>query len=64
MSTSNAFPKRDDVETTPLIEASAAYPALEKAILDARSEVLLGFRILSPRTKLRTDRARSQGLDT
>ncbi len=64
MSSSEAFPKRDDVATTPLIEASAAYPALENAMLDARTEALLGFRVLSPRTKLRTDRARSQGLDT
>lgn len=58
------FPPRGDVDTVPLIEASAAYPALENAILDARTEALLGFRILSPRTKLRTERARSQGLET
>lgn len=58
------FPPRGDVDTGALIEASAAHPALENAILDARTEALLGFRILSPRTKLRTERARSQGLET
>ncbi len=49
---------------TPLIEASEAYPVLEDRIYDARDEVLLGFRILDPATRLRSRRLLDAGLQT
>lgn len=48
----------------PLIEASDAYPVLEERIFEARDEVLLGFRILDPTTKLRSQRLIDAGLST
>lgn len=49
---------------TPLIEASEAYPVLEERIFAARSEVLLGFRLLDPATKLRSRQLIDAGLST
>lgn len=49
---------------TPLIEASEAYPVLEERIFEARDEVLLGFRILDPATRLRSPRVTEAGLET
>lgn len=49
---------------TPLLEASEAYPVLEEKIFASRQEVLLGFRLLDPATKLRSEQVRSAGLDT
>lgn len=50
---------------SPLITASDAYPALERAAIKARSRILLSFRIFDTRTRLRTDdaRARASGDD-
>ncbi|WPZ33970.1 phospholipase D-like domain-containing protein [Thalassobaculum sp. OXR-137] len=49
---------------TPLIAASEAYPALEERIFDAKREVLLGFRIFDPTTRLRSQRVTDSGLTT
>ncbi|MFS4436702.1 phospholipase D-like domain-containing protein [Paracoccaceae bacterium GXU_MW_L88] len=35
-----------------LLTAEEAYPAMERAVLEAETEVLAGFRIFDPRTKL------------
>ncbi|MDQ2094975.1 phospholipase D family protein [Rhodalgimonas zhirmunskyi] len=44
-----------------LIEAAEAYPAFEQRMLAAKDEVLMGFRIFDPDTKLRSDEARKIG---
>ena len=44
-----------------LLTASEAYPRLEQEFLTAQSEVVAGFRIFDPWTKLRSDAARSCG---
>ncbi|EAQ05091.1 Phospholipase D/Transphosphatidylase [Pseudooceanicola batsensis HTCC2597] len=46
----------------PLITAAEMYPALEEMILQARTEVLLAFRILDARTALRSKAAQEAGL--
>jgi len=46
-----------------LISASEAYPALERAFLDAQSQITAGFRIFDLSTKLRSDEARKIGDD-
>ena len=54
----------EEETVTPLIEASEAYPVLEERIFEASSEVLLGFRLLDPTTKLHSKRATQAGLET
>lgn len=49
---------------TPLIEASSAYPAMEKLVLSAKESVWLGFRIFDPATRLRSEEAHALGLQT
>lgn len=49
---------------TPLIEASAAYPAMERLVISAKHSVWLGFRIFDPATRLRSDEARALGLQS
>ncbi len=49
---------------TPLITASEVYPAMERLVLDAKSEILASFRVFDSRTRLRSDAARAHGLDT
>lgn len=44
-----------------LVTAAQAYPRLEAAFLDAKDEVVAGFRIFDPWTKLRSDEARVYG---
>lgn len=58
----NGFPLRPDHGTEPLITAKAAYPEMERVVLGARRELLLGFRILDPETATRSAEARGQGL--
>ncbi|NDV01446.1 phospholipase D family protein [Pseudoroseicyclus tamaricis] len=40
-----------------LINAEEAYPALERLVLNAEREVIMGFRVFDPRTKLRSPEA-------
>ena len=47
----------------PLLTAAEAYPALEHAFLNARSEIVAGFRIFDLRTKLRSAEACEIGTD-
>ncbi|MFP7673864.1 phospholipase D family protein [Marivita sp. S0852] len=51
----------DDFEV--LITANEAWPAFERAVLNARQEVIAGFRIFDMRTKLRSAEARKIGDD-
>ena len=44
-----------------LVTAQEAYPRLEAAFLAAKSEIVAGFRIFDPWTKLRSDAARAIG---
>lgn len=44
-----------------LIEADEAYPAFERLVLGAEKEVVLGFRIFDPSTRLRSQEARAVG---
>ncbi|MGI3168814.1 phospholipase D family protein [Pseudooceanicola sp. C21-150M6] len=48
----------------PLITASEMFPALERMILSARTEVLLAFRIFDPRTRLHAPESHQAGLET
>lgn len=59
-----ARPDMSAETVTPLIEASEAYPVLEERIFAARAEVLLGFRLLDPTTKLRSKQLIEAGLGT
>lgn len=49
---------------TPLITAAEGYPALERLAASATEELFLSFRILDPRTRLRSPELRDRGLDT
>ncbi|SFR08650.1 phospholipase D1/2 [Poseidonocella sedimentorum] len=44
-----------------LVTAEDAYPVLERAFLGARQEVIAGFRIFDPETRLRSDESRAIG---
>ncbi|KJZ18563.1 phospholipase D family protein [Loktanella sp. S4079] len=44
-----------------LITAQEAYPTFERKVLAAKSEVVMGFRIFDPNTKLRSVEARAIG---
>ena len=46
-----------------LITAEEAWPAFERAVLNAKSEIVAGFRIFDLRTKLRSPEARAVGDD-
>ncbi|MDD9718765.1 phospholipase D family protein [Dinoroseobacter sp. PD6] len=53
-------------ERTPfqvLITAEEAWPAFERAVLDARDEIQMGFRIFDMTTALRSDEGRAVGAD-
>jgi|GEM_PF-357950 len=56
------FPMREGCRVTPLIEAADMYPALERLVLGAESQVHLAFRIFDPNTRTRSDEARALGL--
>lgn len=44
-----------------LVTAAEAYPALERAFLSAKHEIVAGFRVFDLKTKLRSDEARAIG---
>ncbi|MGB3409478.1 MAG: phospholipase D-like domain-containing protein [Jannaschia sp.] len=46
-----------------LVTAEEAYPAFEEAVMDARAEVIAGFRIFDFSTRLRSPRAQRIGRD-
>ncbi len=48
----------------PLIDAQSAYPAIERAILTARTSVRASFRIFDPDSRPVSDEARRAGLHT
>ncbi|OUD08174.1 hypothetical protein BVC71_14495 [Marivivens niveibacter] len=48
-------------EVEVLISAEDAYPALERKFLQAQSDIVMGFRVFDPRTKLRSAEARAIG---
>lgn len=56
------FPLRPAGDIEPLIEASEAFPALERAVARARREVFLSFRVFDPTTALRDADLRARGL--
>lgn len=49
---------------TPLIQASQAYPAMERMVMGAAQSVWLAFRIFDPQTKLRSPEAADKNLQT
>ncbi|MFN3172745.1 MAG: phospholipase D family protein [Hyphomicrobiales bacterium] len=49
---------------TPLIQASRAYPAMERMVMGATTSVWLAFRIFDPQTKLRSAEAIAHDLHT
>lgn len=48
----------------PLITASEGYPALERLVHAAQSEILMSFRIFDPETRIRAPELRDAGLET
>jgi phospholipase D1/2 len=50
-------------ETRFFITAQEAYPAFEEAVLDAREELVVGFRIFDLSTRLHSERGRAIGRD-
>ena len=57
-------PHTDQIEDVSfLLTASEAYVVLEEAFLDAREEIVAGFRIFDPTTHLLSERAREIGTD-
>lgn len=55
----DAMPEQRNFEV--LLTASEAYPRLEEQFLHAEEEIIAGFRIFDPWTKLRSDTARQYG---
>lgn len=51
----------DPARVTLLIEAAEAYPAFEQRVLSAEREIVLGFRVFDPETRLRSQAARQIG---
>ncbi|WP_425100312.1 phospholipase D family protein [Tropicibacter sp. S64] len=49
---------------TALITAAEGFPALERLAFGAERELVLSFRILDPKTRLRDPEVRERGLDT
>lgn len=49
---------------TPLITAEEGFPALERLVASAREELLISFRIIDPRTRLRAPELLELGLET
>ncbi len=52
---------RERTSTEILLTASEAYPAFERAVLEAQTEIWASFRIFDPATRLRTPEARAVG---
>lgn len=59
MKTEQSPKKRGDLKV--LITAQEAFPVLETAFLDAQKQIVLGFRIFDPCTKLQSERAQAIG---
>ncbi len=51
------------IESTPLLTASQAFPALERLLLNAENRIALGCRIFDPRSRLHSPEARTIGKD-
>ncbi len=49
---------------TPLITAEEGFPALERLVASAKSELLLSYRLFDPDTRLREPRLTERGLET
>lgn len=60
----SSFPPRSAGKVETLALANELYPALEGMVLEAEREVLFGFRVFEPSTRLRSDAALSKGLGT
>lgn len=56
------FPHRRVAGVEPLVEASRAYPEMERMVIGARRTAHLAFRIFDPATKTRSDEALERGL--
>lgn len=46
-----------------LVTAAEAYPEFERAVLGAQREIVMGFRIFDPRTRLRSAEGKAVGAD-
>lgn len=59
----SAEPKIDDPKSRVevFLTAEEAFPAMERAFLAARREIVMGFRIFDPSTRLRSPEARALG---
>ena len=47
-----------------LITAAEGFPALERLVASASKELVMSFRIIDPKTRLRDEEVRANGLDT
>lgn len=56
------WPERPLGAVETLLTAAEGYPALERAMLDARETARLWFRVFDPLTQLRSDEAKAAGL--
>ncbi|HEY6917833.1 MAG TPA: phospholipase, partial [Tabrizicola sp.] len=62
MAQSRRVPEADqEPQVEILVTAAEAYPALERAFLDARHEIVAGFRVFDLKTRLRSVEARKVG---
>ncbi|MDQ0316362.1 phospholipase D family protein [Amorphus orientalis] len=59
-----AFPTRPAGLVEPLIEASAAFPMMERLVLEAEHTAHFAFRLFDPETRLQSDEAKSRGFRT
>ncbi|MGX1305355.1 phosphatidylserine/phosphatidylglycerophosphate/cardiolipin synthase-like enzyme [Amorphus suaedae] len=57
-----AYPHRSVGDVRPLIEASAAYPEMERLVIGATRTAHLSFRIFDPATKTRSEEAVERNL--
>lgn len=57
-----AFPHRSAGDIRPLVEASAAYPEMERMVIGASGTAHLAFRIFDPATKTRSAEALARNL--
>ncbi|MCB1380861.1 MAG: hypothetical protein KDK89_21210, partial [Alphaproteobacteria bacterium] len=56
-----SFKNQSDARLSVLLTAEEAYPVLERACLEAKTEIWAGFRVFDPRTRLRSEQARRIG---
>lgn len=57
-----AYPQRRAGNVRPLVEASAAYPEMERMVMGASKTAHLAFRIFDPATKTRSEEAIARNL--